>query len=971
MLRSNTYRIQQVLPNYQLFIKPAVVNGHDRGRPRNGMFIAVPESVKNQVEDISPEFFRVQVLKVTFKSSCCLIVNSYFPCDPRAPGREDPELLETLTSIKSVLARTEFDSVIWCGDINADFVRGSHHTETVQEVVDELNFYTLWEDYEVDFTCVHEVNDVTSVAKLDHFFLSRNLKELVEDAGVIHHPDNKADHCPIYSVFKTLEIKQEVTQSSDANPKPSWRRASLEERKEFQGDLEARLSSVLCPTSVAQCRDTQCQDETHRAELDTFGAELLSTVQEVAEASLPVPRGGQSKGKHNKSLACWDEVVQYKNNSYFWFQVWVSCGRPLNSEVHKVMKRTRNVYHYMIRKCMKAEENMKRSKLLSACLGDGGDLFDEIKKLRSTKRVVATSIDGENSDIAGHFGKIYSELYNSAEDEAEMQDVKLKVDKAVNSASLVDVDKITPEVVKKAAHKLKSGKSDPSYSFSSDCFKNGAENLYVRLSELIQGFVIHSHVTLGLLISTLVPIVKDPLASINISKNYRSVCLSSLTIKLLDWIVIILGGSALGLSELQFAYQVNCSTSQCTWAALETIDYFLKRGAEVYTIATDMSKAFDLALHSKMFLKMFEAKLAPIYVRILIFIYRNQVANVLWNSSERSSNFTIRNGTGQGRVLAAIAYCMYVAGLFILLEKRRSGCWVEGEYRGIWGYSDDNWAMAPSLSSLQDMIVTMEQYALSHNLKFSTDPNPIKCKTKCLAYLKKQRELPSMMLCGTALPWVDRVKHLGITVTNTLNGCQKDIMIKRARFIERSTEILQEFHFAPPAAKMKLHNIYNSHFTGSNCWDMTSRAGEMMEATFNRNIKLTYNLPYPTHRNLLQPISGARPLRLTLAKRLLTFTEKIRKSEKPVLRHIMKLVESDVRTGTGRNLRSILLLTDKSSLNQLHASDVDQVQYYTEPEQWRVLSILEILELRAGEVELPQGWEQDEMEQILEAACCS
>ena len=120
------------------------------------------------------------------------------------------------------------------------------------------------------------------------------------------------------------------------------------------------------------------------------------------------------------------------------------------------------------------------------------------------------------------------------------------------------------------------------------------------------------------------------------------------------------------MSELQFAYQAYCSTTQCTWAALETIDYFLKRGSEVFTIATDMSKAFDLALNSKMFEKMLEAKLAPIYIRRLIHIYRNQVPNVLWDSSERSDNFTIRNGTGQGRVLAAIAYCMYVAGLFEL-----------------------------------------------------------------------------------------------------------------------------------------------------------------------------------------------------------------------------------------------------------------------------------------------------------------
>ena len=218
----------------------------------------------------------------------------------------------------------------------------------------------------------------------------------------------------------------------------------------------------------------------------------------------------------------------------------------------------------------------------------------------------------------------------------------------------------------------------------------------------------------------------------------------------------------------------------------------------------------------------FVAKLASVYFRLLIFVYRNQEANVLWNSSERSKNFPIRNGTGQGRVLAAIAYCMYVAGLFTLLEKRRAGCWVDGEYRGIWGYSDDNWAMAPSLSALQDMIKTMEDYAASHNLKFSTDPNPKKFKTKCMAYLKKPRDLPSLFLCGNPLPWVDSVLNLGITVTNQVDGCQKDIMVKRARYVQRCSEILQEFHFVKPDVKMSLHTIYNSHFTGSPCWDMSS-----------------------------------------------------------------------------------------------------------------------------------------------------
>ena len=192
-------------------------------------------------------------------------------------------------------------------------------------------------------------------------------------------------------------------------------------------------------------------------------------------------------------------------------------------------------------------------------------------------------------------------------------------------------------------------------------------------------------------------------------------------------------------------------------------------------------------------------------------------------------------------------------------------------------------------------------------------------------------------------------------MTNQINGCQKDIMTKRARFIGRSSEILQEFHFAPPDSQMKLHSIYNSHFTGSSCW----------------NIKITYNLPYPTHRNILPVISNVKPLRLTLARRLLSFIEKIKKSDKPVLRSILSVVECDVRTVTGRNLRSILQLCDKSTVEQLSPSDIDTVSYYGEPDVWRIVTIREVLEARAGEVELPEDWDKRELEQILEVACCS
>ena len=137
--------------------------------------------------------------------------------------------------------------------------------------------------------------------------------------------------------------------------------------------------------------------------------------------------------------------------------------------------------------------------------------------------------------------------------------VSEQVELRVEDHSLQEVARVTPSIVKEATSKLKSGKSDPVYSFSSDCIKVESEKLAELLSIIIQCYLIHGHVTRFLLLATLVPIIKDKLGSICNSKNYRSIAISSLILKLLDWIIILLFGSSLELHDLPFAYQPGIS----------------------------------------------------------------------------------------------------------------------------------------------------------------------------------------------------------------------------------------------------------------------------------------------------------------------------------------------------------------------------------------------------------------------------
>ena len=89
--------------------------------------------------------------------------------------------------------------------------------------------------------------------------------------------------------------------------------------------------------------------------------------------------------------------------------------------------------------------------------------------------------------------------------------------------------------------------------------------------------------------------------------------------------------------------------------------------------------------------------------------------------------------------------------------KKRTGCWGEGKFVGILGYTDDLLLISPSLDGLQEMTKSCEDYARSLNLSFSTNVNLMKCKTKCMAFLNQECELRNITMDEKDLPWVKRL----------------------------------------------------------------------------------------------------------------------------------------------------------------------------------------------------------------------
>ena len=111
-------------------------------------------------------------------------------------------------------------------------------------------------------------------------------------------------------------------------------------------------------------------------------------------------------------IAFWrDEVQPYKDKSVFSHSVWISAGKPINTELHRIMKRSRNAYQIRMNK--KLAENLKKNSFLNACINNNEDIFKLIRKERATTTSVPTTMDGVSMDRENHFASIYKTLYNS------------------------------------------------------------------------------------------------------------------------------------------------------------------------------------------------------------------------------------------------------------------------------------------------------------------------------------------------------------------------------------------------------------------------------------------------------------------------------------------------------------------------------------------------------------------------------
>ena len=353
-----------------------------------------------------------------------------------------------------------------------------------------------------------------------------------------------------------------------------------------------------------------------------------------------------------------------------------------------------------------------------------------------------------------------------------------------------------------------------------------------------------------------------------------------------------------------------------------------------------------ILMEVKYFSTLMEYKISAIFLRLLLFIYRNQCCDVKWGPSY-SHRFKVTNGVRQGAVSSPLLFSIYINGLIVKLRMSGLGCRIDQCFYGCLGYADDLLLLSASRSGLQAMVKICEKFAKEKHLKFSTNADPQKSKTKCVIFSPKandRQNVSPIILNSDPLPWVTDVKHLG-NIMQCENSMKKDIAMKRGKFIAKVNSILQELHFADPAILVKLLQVYCTSFYGSCLWNIYSAEVDRLYRSWNVSVRNIFQVPYTTHRYLVQPLSDCPHPKTMLSTRFIKFMQSLVSSTKSSISYLARLVRYDNRTLAGKTVSRLSRECNIDKVSLTASSVSRSVRYFPVPEEelWRIDIMKELL----------------------------
>jgi hypothetical protein len=351
----------------------------------------------------------------------------------------------------------------------------------------------------------------------------------------------------------------------------------------------------------------------------------------------------------------------------------------------------------------------------------------------------------------------------------------------------------------------------------------------------------------------------------------------------------------------------------------EIVSLYNDQKTDVYCTLLDASKAFDRLEFCTLFKKLIKRNMCPLFTRILLFMYVNQSLVVRWNGS-MSDRFQVTNGVKQGGITSPLLFCIYINDLLDILKNNGIGCYIGPEFYGALGYADDIILMCPSVQGTKEMLLTCEEYANNHKIKF----NVTKSQIIAFTHNKNVERNPVLYLNNEQIPVVNHVKHLGHILYGNMAGIV-DVDHIGGSFSKCVNIMMANIGSVSSCILGKLFISYCCNFYGITLCNVRSLAFTRLFVLWRKAVRRIFKLPRRSH-NLLLPYILDRPsFDLDIHSRVCKFYTSLLESPNLLVQNLAIRCQQQSISNMGKNV-SLFYVKYKIDINDYMMSNVSYLK---------------------------------------------
>ncbi|CAC5412009.1 unnamed protein product [Mytilus coruscus] len=169
---------------------------------------------------------------------------------------------------------------------------------------------------------------------------------------------------------------------------------------------------------------------------------------------------------------------------------------------------------------------------------------------------------------------------------------------------------------------------------------------------------------------------------------------------------------------LLFGFVKEHGSIPAIYTSKESIDFYNEHNSPVFAIFLDNEKAFDRIWQDGLLYNLMNIGIKGKMWRIIYLWYKTATAHVQYKTIT-SKVFKIEQGVGQGRVMSAWLFSLFINDLIYQLIESKSGLIIEHLHIPCVLLADDTTLLSSSKNGLQILLNIVYEYAQRWRLKYN------------------------------------------------------------------------------------------------------------------------------------------------------------------------------------------------------------------------------------------------------------